>query len=71
MRNKRLRRAAKERGVLVCGRFERLIRRAIAQRLEGSRFGAYAATLAHFVSTLIRPRRVRTGGSRERPMAMQ
>ncbi len=31
------------------------------------RFGAHLSALANFVSTLIWPRRVRTGGSRERP----
>ena len=42
------------------------MRRAIVQRLEGSRFGAYLSALANFVSTLIRPTRTKTGGSRER-----
>jgi hypothetical protein len=42
------------------------LRRAIAKRLEGSRFGAYPATLAAFVSTPIQPKRVKSGGSRER-----
>ena len=41
------------------------MRRAITQRLEGSRFGAYLAALAHFVAMLVRPGRVKTGGSRE------
>jgi len=36
----------------------------IAQRLEGSRFGAYLATLATFVSSLVRPKRAKTSGSR-------
>jgi hypothetical protein len=43
---------------------------AIAHRLEGSRFGAYPATLAIFVSRLEPPKRAETGGSREQPNAM-
>jgi hypothetical protein len=43
------------------------MRRMIAQRLEGSRFGVYLAALAHFVAMLGRPGRVKTGGSREQP----
>jgi hypothetical protein len=34
-----------------------------AQRLEGSRFGAYPATLATFGLSLVRPKRVKTSGS--------
>jgi len=41
------------------------------QRLEGSRFGAYPATLATFVSSLVWPKRAKTGGSRERLAASQ
>jgi hypothetical protein len=43
----------------------------IAQRLEGSRFGVYLATLANFVLSLVGLKRVRTGGSRERPIGSQ
>jgi hypothetical protein len=39
--------------------------------LEGSRFGTYLATLATFVSSLVRPKRVKAGGSRERPIGSQ
>jgi hypothetical protein len=41
------------------------------QGLEGSRFGAYPATLATFVSSLVPPKRTKTGGSRERPIGWQ
>ena len=37
----------------------------LPQRLEGSRLGVNLSTLANFVSTLIRPKRAKTGGSRE------
>ena len=47
------------------------MRCAIAQGLEGSRFGAYPATLATLVSARVRPRHVKSGGSRELPSAMQ
>jgi hypothetical protein len=43
----------------------------IAQSLEGSRFGVYLATLANFVSSLFGPKRVKIGGSRERPIGSQ
>jgi hypothetical protein len=43
----------------------------IAQRLEGSRFGVYLATLANFFSSLVGPQRARTGGSQERPIGSQ
>ena len=33
------------------------MRRAIAQRLEGSRFGAHIVALAHFVAVLVQPGR--------------
>jgi hypothetical protein len=42
-----------------------------SQRLEGSRFGLYPATLAAFVSSLIGQKRVKTGGSRERLIGSQ
>jgi hypothetical protein len=48
-----------------------LMRCVIAQRLEGSRFGAYPANLATFVSSLVRPKRAKRGGSRERPIGSQ
>ncbi len=41
------------------------MRRAIAQRPEGSRFGAHLVALAHFVAVLVQPGRVKTSGSRE------
>jgi hypothetical protein len=41
------------------------IQRTIAQRLEGSRFGAHIAALAHFLAKVVRPLRVKTSGSRE------
>jgi hypothetical protein len=43
----------------------------IAQRLEGSRFGVFLATLANFVTSLVVPKRAKTGGSRERPIGSQ
>jgi hypothetical protein len=43
----------------------------IAQRLEGSRFRVYLATLANFVSSLVVPKRAKTGDSRERPIGSQ
>jgi hypothetical protein len=39
--------------------------------LEGSRFGTYLAALATFVSSLVRPKRMKAGGSRERPIGSQ
>ena len=39
--------------------------------LEGSRFGTYLATLATLVSSLVRPKRVKAGGSCERPIGSQ
>jgi hypothetical protein len=47
------------------------MRRVIAQSLEGSRFGVYLATLANFVSSLVGPKRAKTGGSRECPIGSQ
>jgi len=44
--------------------------RAIAHQLEGSHFGACAATLAIIVLSLVPPKRAKTGGSRERPRAI-
>jgi hypothetical protein len=44
------------------------MRCAIAQRLEGSRFGVFLATLANFVTSLVVPKRAKTGGSRKRPI---
>ena len=41
------------------------------QRLEGSRFGMYPATPRDFASSLVRPKRTKTGGSRERPIGSQ
>jgi hypothetical protein len=41
-----------------------------SQRLEGSRSGAHFVPLAIFVSSLVRPKRAETGGSRELPSAM-
>jgi hypothetical protein len=38
----------------------------LLERLEGSRFGAHPVALATFASSLVRPKRVKTGGSRER-----
>ena len=46
------------------------MRCAITQRLEGSRFGAHLAALAHFVAMPIRARRVKTSGSRKQPSVM-
>jgi hypothetical protein len=43
-----------------------LLRRVCSQHLEGSRFGVHLSTLAYFASTLVRPKRANTGGSRER-----
>jgi hypothetical protein len=43
----------------------------IAQRLEGSRFGPHPVAPANFVATLIRPKRLKTGGSRERLNVVQ
>jgi hypothetical protein len=48
---------------LWCGTLTRSV---CSQRLEGSRFGVYLAALANLVSTSTRPKRVKTGGSRER-----
>ena len=45
--------------------------RVFSQRLEASRFGAYPVSLVIFVSMLVQPERVRTGGSRERPSGLQ
>ena len=42
-----------------------------AYRLEGSRFGTSAATLATFAPSLVRPKRMKTGGSRERLIGSQ
>jgi hypothetical protein len=42
-----------------------------AQRLEGSRFGVCLATHTSFASSLVAPKRVKTGGSRERPIGSQ
>jgi hypothetical protein len=41
-----------------------LLQCVIVQGLEGSRFGAYLASLAIFVSALVQPERVHAGGSR-------
>jgi hypothetical protein len=38
---------------------------------EGSRFSTYLAALATFVSSLVRPKRMKAGGSRERPIGSQ
>ena len=42
-----------------------------SQRLEGSRFGMHLSALANLISTSARPKRVKTGGSRERPSGSQ
>jgi hypothetical protein len=47
------------------------MRRAIAHRLEGSRFGTYAATSKYSLQRVIRPKNVAAGGSRELPRARQ
>ena len=47
------------------------MRCAAAHRLEGSRFGIHLSALANFLSTLIGPKRAKTGGSRERPNGLQ
>jgi hypothetical protein len=44
-----------------------LIRRVCSHRLEAGRFGLRPADLANFASTLIPRKRVKAGGSRERP----
>ena len=55
-----------------CLACEAVVRRVVAaQALEGSRFGAYPATLSTFVSSLVPPKRTKTGGSRERPIGWQ
>jgi hypothetical protein len=51
--------------VLVREKRSALTRLVCSQRLEGSRFGMYPATLANFASALIWPKRAKTGGSRE------
>jgi hypothetical protein len=38
----------------------------MAKGCQGSRFSAYLSALANFASTLVRPNRAKTGGSRER-----
>ncbi len=47
------------------------MRCAAAHRLEGSRFGIHLSALANFLSTLIGPKRAKTGGSREPPNGLQ
>ena len=55
-----------------CLASEAVVRRVVAaQALEGSRFGAYPATLATFVSSLVPPKRTKTGRSPERPIGWQ
>ena len=44
---------------------------ATAWRPEESRFGVGQSALAKFISTLIRPKRAKTSGSRERPTGSQ
>ena len=44
------------------------MRCAVAQRLEGSRFGVHIVPLATFAPTLVQPERAKTGGSREGPI---
>jgi len=47
-----------------------LLRRVIAQRLEGSRFGARQTNPRYSLQRFIRPQNVATGGSRELPSVM-
>ncbi len=47
------------------------MRCAVAQRLEGSRFGVHIVPLATFAPTLVQPERAKTGGSREGPIGSQ
>ena len=57
--------------VLVLEKVGTLTTPVCSQRLEGSRSGLYPATLATFASSLVGPKRAKTGGSRERPIGSQ
>jgi hypothetical protein len=48
-----------------------LLKRIIAQRLEGSRFSAYLSRCRDFWLSVSPTGRVKTGGSRERPRGLQ
>jgi hypothetical protein len=54
---------------LVLEKVWTLTRPVYSRSPEGSRFGVHPATLATFVSSLVRPKRAKAGGSRERPIA--